>query len=59
MHKIEQYRKLCSLNNAIEPYLRPSVPQILFTKKKIRLKLSKTGGKEKKITVIFMNQFDD
>lgn len=58
MDKIKQYRKLCSLETPLEPYLRPSPTQILYTKKKIRLKLIKKGGDDKKMTIIYMDKFE-
>ena len=55
MDKIQHYRLLCSLNSPLKPYQKSSPEQILFTSRKIRIKLSNTkvkGGtliNEKKI----------
>lgn len=64
MDKIHQYRLLCSLTSPLRPYQKSSPEQILFTSRKIRLKLdgntkNKKGGNDKKVAVLFINDYDD
>ena len=64
MDKIHQYRLLCSLTSPLRPYQKSSPEQILFTSRKIRLKLdgntkNKKGGNDKKVAVLFINDYDN
>ncbi len=63
MEKIKQYRLLCSLGSPLRPYQKSSPEQILFTSRKIRIKLNKKGGKNdietNPLILITINEYSD